>query len=144
MSFRDALPLLDGLRMNGMSSDNGFACGVDIVSIKRILKAVERSGDRFLERIFSSSELLFRDDTRFLATRFAAKEAFFKALGRGVADGIRWLDFSLPECNGNSLEPVISGKSLEYLMGRTVFTSVSSNETEAVAVVYLEGSGDRL
>ncbi len=70
--------------------------GIDIVSIQRIKKALDRSGHRFLHRIFDAGELELQDDTGFLATRFAAKEAFFKALGTGVSEGVRWHDFVLP------------------------------------------------
>lgn len=63
--------------------------GADIVQVQRIKTSLERHGPRFASRIlamferedFSSS----RDPARFLAKRFAAKEAFGKALGTGVA-----------------------------------------------------------
>jgi holo-[acyl-carrier protein] synthase len=116
--------------------------GIDIVSIGRIEKALERSGDRFLHRIFDGRELEFREDTGFLATRFAAKEAFFKALGTGVSSGVRWHDFVLPPAEQLSLSPVISGKSIELLGNRNVLVSVSCTHTTAVAVVYLQTAGE--
>ncbi len=116
-----------------------FAQGIDIVSISRVEKAIERSGNRFRNRIFSDTEL--RGDTGFLATRFAAKEAFFKALGTGVSEGVRWLDFILPPSKQLYLNPVISGRSLELLGSRKVLVSVSMTKTTAVAVVILAGGG---
>ena len=112
--------------------------GIDIVSIGRIEKALDRSGNRFLHRIFDERELELKGDTGFLATRFAAKEAFFKALGTGVSDGVRWHDFILPPSEQLSLTPVISGRSMELLGNRNVLVSVSRTHTTAVAVVFLQ------
>lgn len=62
--------------------------GTDIVAVARIRAALERHGGRFAERILAPEELAeyaaSRDGARFLAKRFAAKEAFAKALGTGV------------------------------------------------------------
>ena len=123
-----------------MPSD--FSQGIDIVSIKRIEKALERSGNSFLHRIFNESELELQEDTGFLATRFAAKEAFFKALGTGVSLGVRWHDFILPPSEQIHLSPVISGRSMELLESRRVLISVSRTETTAVAVVFIESAGE--
>lgn len=116
--------------------------GVDSVSIKRVEKALKRSGKAFLKRIFDGGELDMREDIGFLATRFAAKEAFFKALGTGVTGGVRWHDFLLPPEDNTCPSPVISGKSRELLRGRKVFVSVSRTETTAVAIVLLEEQGE--
>jgi len=66
-----------------------FGVGTDIVQIARIRKALERHGEAFAERVLSQAEWgewqASRDQARFLAKRFAAKEAFGKALGTGVS-----------------------------------------------------------
>ncbi|HRP94937.1 MAG TPA: holo-ACP synthase [Rhodocyclaceae bacterium] len=63
--------------------------GTDIVRIARVGASLARHGERFAERILAVSErdafADSRDPARFLAKRFAAKEAFGKALGTGVA-----------------------------------------------------------
>ncbi|WP_068634626.1 holo-ACP synthase [Thauera butanivorans] len=63
--------------------------GTDIVHVQRMRDALERHGERFALRILAASEVdawrAHRDPARFLAKRFAAKEAFGKALGTGVA-----------------------------------------------------------
>ena len=125
-----------------MNSIAGTSQGIDIVSISRIRKAVQRSGERFLTRIFTPDELLSGDDFGFLAARFAAKEAFFKALGTGVSEGIRWHDFSLPPGGEYDLTPVISGMSYKLLAGRRVLLSISKTLRTAVAVIMLEGNGE--
>lgn len=71
--------------------------GVDLIEISRIQRVVERYGERFLTRVFTSTEILYsRGHIAELAVRFAAKEAVSKALGIGVRalarDGIDWHD----------------------------------------------------
>lgn len=61
--------------------------GIDIVEIARIAVAVEKFGDRFLKRVFADAELSYAMQKKkkvyeSLAGRFAAKEAFMKAMGR--------------------------------------------------------------
>lgn len=63
--------------------------GTDIVAVARLVKLYERHGERVLEKLLAPSERAgfnkAKDSGRFLAKRFAAKEAFGKALGIGVA-----------------------------------------------------------
>lgn len=62
--------------------------GTDIAEVKRFASAIERHGDQFAERVLAAGEVAdyhaAADPARFLAKRFAAKEAFGKALGTGV------------------------------------------------------------
>ena len=62
--------------------------GTDIVTIARMGKALARHGDAFAQRILARAEwpdyTAVRDPARFLAKRFAAKEAFAKACGTGL------------------------------------------------------------
>ena len=71
-----------------------FGVGTDVVEIGRIAKALERWGERFAERILSPSELkrfkAHRQPANYLAKRFAAKEAFTKALGTGIKAPANW------------------------------------------------------
>jgi holo-[acyl-carrier protein] synthase len=61
--------------------------GVDIVEIARLEKAIARSGEGFLKRVYTDSELrLYRQKLPSLAARFAAKEAVIKALGNPTKD----------------------------------------------------------
>lgn len=66
-----------------------FGVGTDIAAVARIGKLYERHGERALEKLLAPVERAdfekTRDPARFLAKRFAAKEAFGKALGIGVA-----------------------------------------------------------
>ena len=67
-------------------------CGVDLVEIARIEKAVARLGDRFVLRVFTEQERLYaRGRGPQLAARFAAKEAVAKILGTGLwREGVSW------------------------------------------------------
>jgi holo-[acyl-carrier protein] synthase len=71
-----------------------FGIGTDVVSIERIQRLHEKYGERFVEHLLMPAEAQgFRDQTRpvrFLAMRFAAKEAIVKAMGTGFAHGM-WL-----------------------------------------------------
>ena len=69
-----------------------FGIGTDIVAIARMEKALARHGERFAERILAESERTAYAEAakpaRFLAKRFAAKEAAAKALGTGFSGGL--------------------------------------------------------
>ena len=71
-----------------------FGIGTDIVDVSRIERAFERFGERFAERILTEREMTgykkTKNKLRFLAMRFAAKEAIVKALGTGFRYGV-WL-----------------------------------------------------
>jgi len=70
--------------------------GTDAVNIPRIKKLKERFGDRFLDRVFTSSEKKYCDEygdpSEHYAVRFAAKEATAKALGVGFGKELDWKD----------------------------------------------------
>lgn len=69
-----------------------FGIGTDVVRIERVAQVYERFGQRFVERLLMPEELALFDGhrrpVRFLAMRFAAKEAIVKALGTGFAHGV--------------------------------------------------------
>jgi holo-[acyl-carrier protein] synthase len=71
-----------------------FGIGTDIVQLERVAKVLNRYGDHFVRRVLMpEEEAAFRHyprPVRFLAMRFAAKEAIVKALGTGFANGI-WI-----------------------------------------------------
>jgi len=71
-----------------------YGIGTDLVEIARIEKALERFGERFAIRILCEPELkrfkVHRKPAAYLAKRFAAKEAFTKALGTGIHAPANW------------------------------------------------------
>lgn len=71
-----------------------FGVGTDIVELSRVQAVYERFGERFVKRLLMDDEIeLFRKSkqpVRFLAMRFAGKEATVKAMGTGFAHGV-WI-----------------------------------------------------
>jgi holo-[acyl-carrier protein] synthase len=71
-----------------------YGVGTDVVEIVRIEAALERFGERFARRILCEPELrrfqAHRQPAAYLAKRFAAKEAFTKALGTGIHAPANW------------------------------------------------------
>ena len=69
-----------------------FGIGTDIVNIKRINNSLKKRGNRFKNKIFSKNEISYSESKKnpsaYFAKRFAAKEAFSKALGVGIRKGI--------------------------------------------------------
>ena len=71
-----------------------FGIGVDVLEAKRIVHTLERFGDRFTDHLLMPQErvqlALTQRPQRFIAMRFAAKEAIVKAMGTGFAHGV-WI-----------------------------------------------------
>jgi holo-[acyl-carrier protein] synthase len=68
--------------------------GIDLIEIARIAHSIERFGERFLHRVYTSQEIAYcsgkRASAESFAARFAAKEAGAKALGTGISRGVTW------------------------------------------------------
>ena len=119
--------------------------GIDIVNIERIEKLMARWGNHFLGRVFTEKEItLCQQRTRpseCFATRFAAKEAFLKAIGWGLRNGIQWTDI---EVKTDRLgKPLISfhrkaKEVIETLRIQKTFLTLSHERSYAVAHVLLE------
>lgn len=73
--------------------------GTDIVEIERIAGVIERSGDRLARRVLSEAEWQqyqrHQQPVRFLAKRFAVKEAAAKAFGTGIRGGLAFNQFEV-------------------------------------------------
>ncbi|MBI3358220.1 MAG: holo-ACP synthase [Nitrospirae bacterium] len=120
--------------------------GVDLVKIPRMQKMLKRWGDRFLNRVFTDSEITCAQKKKlqhiFLSGRFAAKEAVLKALGIGLQMGVRWQE--IETLHDDLGKPVItlSGKVQQIARDRMVselFVSLSHEGDYAVAQALLTG-----
>jgi holo-[acyl-carrier protein] synthase len=118
-----------------------LAVGVDLVEIRRIERAIERWGDRFLQRIYTPAETArCRGRVPELAVRFAAKEAVSKALGVGIwwRGGIGWQDAEvLSDPLGKPLV-VLHGRAAERarILGLSEWAiSLSHSDETAIAMV---------
>ena len=118
--------------------------GADIIAIDRIKKAITKDS-KFTDKIFSTEEIEYcnsklRKEIHF-AGRFAAKEAFFKALGTGWRDGMKWTEINIVNNDLGKPEVRISGKTLEFFreLGMVnINLSISHTKEFAVAFVIIE------
>ena len=120
--------------------------GIDIIEISRISSALEQHGDRFKKRIFTREECDYCDrmpsPVLHFAARFAAKEAFSKAIGLGMTQGIRWKDIGIINDSHGAPHLRLAGATAEQAVEKGVLSalvSLSHSHTVAAASVVLEG-----
>lgn len=120
--------------------------GVDLTRIERFRRLLTEEKKGVVERLFTPGERAYslakRDPAPHLAARFAAKEAFLKALGLGLRQGIRWQQMEVvrDELGKPSLQ--LSGRAAEVFGERRLtrlLLSYSHDGDYAFATVILEG-----
>ncbi len=115
--------------------------GTDIIEVSRIAQALDRWGERFLNRIYTEPELkLCKGNPARLASRFAGKEAVMKALGTG-ARGISWKEIEITSEPGG--KPVVrlyskARQKADTLGLDELAISLSDSKEYAVAFVIAE------
>ena len=122
---------------------NFFGIGTDIVSIDRIKKSLKSKN--FLKRIFNEKEILkckkINNSTNCYAKRFAAKEAFSKALGTGISKGINFNEIVvLNEKNGKPFIKLIDNtkKNVEKKLKKKNYKiSLSLTDEDEYAVAFV-------
>lgn len=122
-----------------------YGIGTDIAATDRFQRFLDQGNEALLERIFTSAEQSAcrkrKDAASCLAARFAAKEAFLKALGTGLRNGISWHDIQVVNDALGKPELILSGKAAEQFqsqgLGRSLL-SLSHDGGYAVAMVVLE------
>ena len=116
--------------------------GIDVCSIERMRRALERHGDRFFSRICSPAEredLMGREQATALAGRFAVKEAFAKALDG--ARGVGWHEVQVRRAPSGRPTLELSGNAVTAVQGfgaDTWHVSITHDAGVAVAMVILE------
>jgi|TARA_Y200000002_G_scaffold370642_1_gene366382 holo-[acyl-carrier protein] synthase len=122
---------------------NIFGIGTDIVSVERIKKSLKNKN--FINRVFNEKEILkckrINNSTNCYAKRFAAKEAFSKALGTGISNGINFNEIVI--LNKKSGKPYINiiGQTKKILKRKfkkkktKISISLSDEKQYAVAFV---------
>ena len=120
--------------------------GTDLCEIGRVQRALNRHGERFARKILIESELdrfrQHRKPAAYLAKRFAAKEAFSKAMGTGIHFPVNWHNVSVE--NARSGRPMLQFSApLEVLLRSRGVTATHLSLTDeigmACAFVVLEG-----
>lgn len=123
--------------------------GVDIAEVSRMREAIERHGERFLNRVFSPLEIAYcqrhKNQYERFAARFAAKEAGMKALGTGWRQGITFHDFEVSNSSKGKPGLQLSGKAQEVycaMGGRNLVLSLTHTAKYALAEVIIEGESE--
>jgi holo-[acyl-carrier protein] synthase len=120
--------------------------GMDLIRVDRIERALARHGDRFAEKILGAEELQkfharrARDPqrgVRFLATRFAAKESFSKAIGLGMRMPMTWNRVQTLNAPGGRPVLVIAPALLDWYAARFGAAHVSITDESDMAAAYV-------
>ena len=117
--------------------------GVDICDIERMRKIDKKFKDRFLQRIFTQEEIDYCEKKFYkyssYAARFAAKEAFLKAIGTGLRDGFQWKDIEVRNNDLGKPYFIFYGQTAEFISKHNVHLSLSHTDKDAIAFVIIEG-----
>lgn len=123
-----------------------YGIGTDIIQISRVESALARHGDRFAQRILGPDEYakyLHRRDKvavrgiRFLATRFAAKEAFSKAIGLGMRMPMTWRGVQFLNAPGGRPIAVSNGVLKQYMDNNGLSAQVTLTDEADYAVAFV-------
>ncbi len=122
-----------------------FGIGTDIVAVERFQRFLDAGNTALIERLFTPDERSRcgsrKDAASCLAARFAAKEAFLKALGSGLRDGISWQDMEVSNNDLGKPDLLLYGKAAERFQAHELVRlhlSLSHDGGNAVALVVLE------
>ena len=122
-----------------------YGIGTDIVSIERVQEILKKNRDGFINRVLTEHErALFTnkaDSAAFCAKRFAAKEAFSKALGTGIGRVVGFQDLTVRNNENGKPYFMPSEKLRLYLQEKGIkqgHLSISDESSNALAFVVLE------
>jgi holo-[acyl-carrier protein] synthase len=120
------------------------AVGIDIIEVERIRNLLEQS-ERFRQRVFTDTEQAYcspkKNAALSYAARFAAKEAFLKALGTGLSEGLSYKDIEVVNDKKGKPELNLYAKAKEMVVrkgAKAWHVSLSHLQELAAAVVILE------
>lgn len=95
-----------------------YGIGIDVVEVGRIASAIERLGEPFLAKLFTSAERTYCDAQKkpelHYAARFAAKEAVSKALGTGIGGQAGWLDLEITRDAAGAPKLLLQGAAADF------------------------------
>ena len=123
---------------------NVLGVGTDLIEVDRVRSSIQSHADRFIEKVFTSTERTYcegmADPVPHFAARFAAKEAISKAFRTGIGGEFGWHDAEIE--NGSAGEPHVrlSEKGvalLEERGGSKILISLSHLSTMAMAVAVI-------
>jgi len=119
--------------------------GIDNVLNKRMQDMLLKWAEKVEDRVFTEEELEYsknKGETHVhLAARFAAKEALFKALGKGLSDGMTWNDVMVKNDESGKPHIVLRDRAKEIadsMKVKTIHLSLTHSDHSSIAVVILE------
>ncbi|MFG6441675.1 holo-ACP synthase [Roseateles sp. LKC17W] len=126
-----------------------YGIGTDICDIRRIRDTLARRGERFADKVLGPHEMaVFRErhasvparGVAYLATRFAAKEAFSKAIGMGMRMPMTWRAMEVVKASSGKPEVALHGELAAWFdaQGLSAHVTVSDEQDYAVAFVVVE------
>ena len=122
-----------------------YGIGTDLVDIERVKTILSKNRDGFIKRVLSEHEqALFAnkaDSAAYFAKRFAAKEAFAKALGTGIGRVVSFQDLTVRNNENGKPHFIPSEKLRQYLVENNIkqaHLSISDENQNAIAFVVLE------
>lgn len=122
--------------------------GTDLVEVSRVRDAIERTGEAFLNRVYTPGEQQYcngKGAHRFesYAARFAVKEAFAKAVGTGIGAAVSFHEVEVIHNNAGKPEILLHGSTKayfqQYFPSAEIDVSISHTEAFAVAAVLVCG-----
>ena len=122
-----------------------FGAGIDLIEISRINKSIKNKN--FINRIYSKSEIQkarsLKNKSFYFAKRFAAKEAFSKAIGTGISEGISFKEIAIVNNKKGKPSIKLSGKTKNIVLKKIkkkakVHLSLSDEAKYALAMVIIE------
>ena len=122
-----------------------YGVGTDLVDIERVRKILSQNRDGFVKKVLSEHEqALFTnkaDSAAYCAKRFAAKDAFAKALGTGIGRVVSFQDLTVRNNENGKPHFIPSEKLRQFLVEKNIkqaHLSISDESKNAIAFVVLE------
>ena len=115
--------------------------GIDIEEVGRFATMIERWGGRFTSRIFTDDEVAYCESKHYppqhYAARFAAKEAFGKAIGTGWNGQFAWKNIEVSNALGGKPSLSLHNGLQSFIIGKTIEVSLSHTRQYVAAVVII-------
>jgi holo-[acyl-carrier protein] synthase len=122
-----------------------FGIGTDLVNINRVQRLYDKYGQKFVDKILTPEEKKLlqshANPVKFLANRFAGKEATVKALGTGFSQGVNWKDIGVAKHRSGQPKLIFSKKIKALIAEKEILSthiSLTDDHPWATAFVVLE------
>jgi len=123
-----------------------YGVGTDICDVRRMAAALERRGERFVQRVLGPNEIevylqrsakLHERGVRYVATRFSAKEAFSKAIGLGMRMPMTWRDCEIVKAASGQPQIRLHGALAQWFDARGLQAHVSVSDEADYATSFV-------